>query len=192
MRLIFFGPPGAGKGTQCAIVEQDFGIPALSTGDMLRQAVADNTALGQDAQNYMDSGKLVPDQLVINIIKERIQLADCHRGFILDGFPRTTAQAEALDVMLSDANIAVDRVISFSVDDEELVSRIVRRAQDAGINARSDDNENIFRKRMETYHAETKPVLDYYKEKELVTEIDGMAPIEDVSSEIAGLLKQTA
>ncbi|MCP5361919.1 MAG: adenylate kinase [Hyphomicrobiales bacterium] len=188
MIVIFFGPPGAGKGTQCQILEEKLGIPQLSTGDMLRTAVASGTPVGRKAETLMKEGKLVPDELVIAIIANRIAVPDCAKGFMLDGFPRTVAQAEALEAMLAEQKLAVDKVIAFEVDEEELLERIIKRGKEAGAAKRADDNPEVFRKRMADYRAQTAPVLSYYKKKGIVVTIDGMHDIPIVTAQIEGAL----
>lgn len=188
MILILFGPPGAGKGTQAAILEEKHGWPQLSTGDMLRAEVASGSALGNEVKGLMESGALVPDETVISIIANRIEQDDCKDGFILDGFPRTTAQATALDKMLEEKGKPLNHVISLTVDDEELVQRIVKRAEEAGAFARADDNPETFKTRLESYYEQTRPILIYYEGKGLVKKVDGMKPIEEVTGLIAGIL----
>ncbi len=194
--LIFLGPPGAGKGTQAKKVVDACGIPQISTGDMLRAARKVGSSLGRKAAEYMDSGKLVPDELVIGIVKERIVLADCSDGFILDGFPRTVAQAESLDAMLSEIGRSIDHVVDLVVDDEELIGRLTaRRSCEAcgkiyhlefspppkpdtcecggKLIQRKDDNEKTVRQRLEVYHLQTSPLQEYYQDKGLRRKVDG-------------------
>ena len=161
----------------------------LSTGEMLRAAAASGSELGRKAKEIMDAGRLMPDELMIQMISERIDQPDCAKGFILDGFPRTTAQAEALDRMLSDKNLKMDAVIELRVEDEVLVDRIRTRISESGGAARSDDNEETLKKRLEIYHADTAPILPYYRDKGVLSTVDGMADIEDVARQVKGLLE---
>jgi adenylate kinase len=166
MRLILLGPPGAGKGTQSARLEQKYAIPQLSTGDMLRAAVKAGTPIGLQAKAVMESGGLVSDEIVIGIIADRIDQADCAKGFILDGFPRTVAQAEALTALLKKKGKDLDAVVELLVDDGILLSRIENRAREtvaAGGTVRADDNPEAFKKRLAQYHEQTAPVSGYYK-----------------------------
>lgn len=191
MRLILLGPPGAGKGTQSARLEQKYGIPQLSTGDMLRAAVKAGSPIGLQAKAVMESGGLVSDEIVIGIIADRIEEADCVRGFILDGFPRTVAQAKALDALLKQKHKELDAVIELVVDDGILLSRIEGRAKEtvaAGGTVRADDNPESFKKRLAQYHEQTAPVSDYYKSVGELRTVDGMAPIEEVTRQLDGIL----
>lgn len=191
MRLILLGPPGAGKGTQSARLEQKYGIPQLSTGDMLRAAVKAQTPVGIQAKAVMDAGGLVSDDIVVGIIEARIEEPDCAKGFILDGFPRTVAQAKALDAMLRGKHKELDAVIELVVDDNILLSRIEGRAREtvaAGGTIRADDNPESFKKRLAQYHELTAPVSDYYRSVGELRTVDGMAPIESVTAELDGLL----
>lgn len=188
MKLILLGPPGAGKGTQAKIIEDKYGSVQLSTGDMLRAAVAAGTEVGKKAEAIMARGDLVPDEIVVGIISDRIDEPDCARGFILDGFPRNVAQAEALDTMLDEKGLALDAVVELAVDDAILVSRIEKRATETEGGPRADDNVDALRKRLEVYHAQTAPLIDYYGQKGVLRSVDGMAEIESVSAEIAKAL----
>lgn len=195
MRLVLLGPPGAGKGTQSARLQQKYHIPQLSTGDMLRAAVAAQTPAGMAAKAVMEKGGLVPDEIVVGIIAERIASPDAKPGFILDGFPRTVKQAEALDELLAAQGLALDAVIELRVDDAALLARIERRAKDTlatGGFVRADDNPQAFKARLAAYHAQTAPVSGFYARKGLLRTVDGMAPIEDVEKEIGSLLKAAA
>ncbi|MAS87576.1 MAG: adenylate kinase [Micavibrio sp.] len=192
MRLILFGPPGAGKGTQAKRLETVHGLKQLSTGDMLRAAVNSGSALGNKLKNIMASGELVSDDIMCDLIEDRIKQPDCQKGFILDGFPRTTAQAEALDKMLQKNGINLDHVIELVVDEQELFNRLQARIAESGDAVRADDNEETFRHRLDVYKAQTAPVLPYYKEKDLVRQIDGMQPIDVVADKIDGLLTKKA
>lgn len=192
MNLIFLGPPGAGKGTQASVIAKKQGIVALSTGDMLRAAVKAGTPIGKKAKAVMDSGKLVSDEIVIGIIKDRIAEADCKAGFLLDGFPRTLAQAAALDKLLATMARTLDRVIEFKVDDGALLSRIEKRAKDAvaaGEKPRADDNADALKTRLWAYYKETAPLIGYYFKSGNLISIDGLAPVEKVTSEIEKALK---
>ena len=192
MRLIFLGPPGAGKGTQAALLAAKHGIIQLSTGDMLRAAVKAGSVVGMKAKAVMDRGELVSDAIVIGIIEERIAETDCTSGFILDGFPRTLAQAAALDQLLKSHDIKLDKVIEFRVDDSVLVSRIEKRAKDAiaaGQKPRADDTAEALRTRLLAYYKETSPLIGYYFHCGNLVSIDGLAPIEIVTKEIEKALK---
>lgn len=193
MRLILVGPPGAGKGTQAARLVAKHGIPQLSTGDMLRAAVAAGTQVGLKAKAVMDAGGLVSDEIVVGIIRDRIGEADAQKGFILDGFPRTLAQAEALDQMLAENRIGLDAVIELRVDQSRLVSRIINRAEEAkaaGQPVRKDDDPEVFKQRLEAYNRDTAVVIPYYEKNGLLTVIDGMQPIDDVTAAIAAVLSK--
>jgi len=195
MRLIFLGPPGAGKGTQAARIVAKHGIPQLSTGDMLRAAVAAGTPVGQKAKAVMDAGGLVSDEIVIGIVADRIEEPDAKTGFILDGFPRTLAQAEALDEMLAGKGLKLDAVLELKVDQTKLVDRIVRRAEEAraaGQPVRKDDDPEVFKTRLEAYNRDTAVVAPYYEKRSQLTPIDGMQAIDDVSAAIESALSETA
>jgi len=184
MKLILLGPPGAGKGTQATRLTEKFGIPQLSTGDMLRAAVKAGTPIGQQAKAVMDAGGLVSDEIVVGIIADRMEEPDAKKGFILDGFPRTVAQAEALDAMLSKKGMKLDSIVELKVDENALLARIENRAREtvaAGGTVRADDNPEAFKKRLEAYRAQTAPVSDYYASKGVLKVIDGMAPIDAVT-----------
>ncbi len=181
MRLILLGPPGAGKGTQAKVLVEDFGIPQLSTGDILRAAIAAGTPLGLEAKAIMDRGDLVSDAVVNGIVSERLDAEDCRPGFILDGFPRTIAQAEALDGMLADKGIRLDAVIELKADADELVRRVIQRSRDSN---RADDNPEVIRKRLEVYESSTAPLVEYYSRQGLVKTVDGMQPVEQVTAAI--------
>jgi adenylate kinase len=183
MRLILLGPPGAGKGTQAKILIEAYNIPQLSTGDILRSAIAAKTPMGLAAKEVMDRGELVSDDIVNGIVSERLDAEDAKAGFILDGFPRTIPQAGALDQMLAEKGMALDGVIEITADPDVLVGRIVNRAKESGV-ARGDDNEEVLRKRLEVYREQTAPLVDYYRQQGLVKTVDGMQPIEDVTAAI--------
>ena len=187
MRLILLGPPGAGKGTQAVRIVERFGIPQLSTGDMLRAAVAAGSPVGLQAKAIMDRGELVSDDVVVGIIADRLEEPDARQGFILDGFPRTVAQAEAFDTMLAGRGLKLDRVIEFKVDENALVERIVKRARETearGEPVRKDDNPEVFKTRLEAYRAQTAPLSAYYEGRGMLTPIDGMQPVDDVTQEL--------
>jgi adenylate kinase len=190
MRLILLGPPGAGKGTQAAKLVAKFGIPQLSTGDMLRAAVKAGTSVGKAAQAVMEAGKLVSDEIVIGIVADRIEEPDAKPGFILDGFPRTVAQADALGVMLAGKGVKLDAVILFDVDQSKLLERIVKRAADSaarGEPVRKDDDPEVFKDRLVHYNRDTAIVAPYYEKVGLLRRIDGMKPVDDVAAQIAAI-----
>ena len=185
MNIILLGPPGAGKGTQAKILQKAHGIIQLSTGDMLRSSVASGSKLGQQAKAVMDSGNLMPDDIMTQIISQRIEQTDCINGFILDGFPRTTEQALALEDMLESSDKVLDFVIEIVVDDEILVDRIKSRAEEMSQeDRRSDDNVETLRKRLGIYHAQTAPILPFYSERGMLNQVDGMMSITEVSNNI--------
>lgn len=214
INLILLGPPGAGKGTQAEYLSAKFGLAKLSTGDMLRAAVAAGTELGKTAKDIMARGALVPDDLVVGLIRDRIREADCANGFILDGFPRTVAQAEALDVMLAAEKKRMDYIIELKVDDQKLVERITGRFSCAKCGAgyhdsfkqpkiagkcdacggsefsrREDDNAETVTKRLNAYHAQTAPLLPYYRDRNVLISVDGMAPIDIISQKVEQILQ---
>jgi adenylate kinase len=213
VNLILLGPPGAGKGTQAQYLQSKLGVAKLSTGDMLRAAAAKGGSIGETLKTIMQAGQLVPDDLIIKMIRERIREADCQNGFILDGFPRTVAQAEALDVMLSEEQKHLDCVIELKVDDKQLVERIAGRFSCAKCGAgyhdsfkqpkksgvcdecgatefsrREDDKAETVSKRLDAYHRQTAPLLPYYQKKGVLKGVDGMADIGDVTRQIDGII----
>jgi adenylate kinase len=191
MRLVLLGPPGAGKGTQSARLKEKYHVPQLSTGDMLRAAVKAATPAGLAAKAIMDKGSLVPDDTVVGIIADSIAAPDAKGGFILDGFPRTVRQAEALAKMLGAKNLDLDAVIELKVDEAALLARIAKRANDTracGGTVRADDTPEAFKTRLDAYHAETAPVADFYAKKAVLKTVDGMAPVDVVTEAIDRLL----
>lgn len=213
MNIVFLGPPGAGKGTQAKILIEKYGIPQISTGDMLREHRAKGTELGKKAQEYMDKGQLVPDEIILGMVKERLAQPDCAKGFILDGFPRTVAQAEALDKILSEMNKNLDFALALVVPDELLVERLTgrRTCKNCGmmfhvkykppkvegkcdacggeLYQRPDDNEETVRNRLKVYHESTAPLIDYYKKKGILKEIDGSKSIEEITAQLISILE---
>ena len=217
MRLLLLGPPGAGKGTQAERIAAKYRIPHLSTGDMLREAVAADTEVGRHAKSIMEAGRLVPDDVMIRLVADRIAQPDCARGFILDGFPRTLAQAEALDRLLEERGLELDLVLEIAVDDEALIERISGRFACARCGAgyhdrfkqpkvpgvcdacgsrefvrREDDNAETVRARLDAYHAQTAPLLPYYRDKGLLSVVDGMAEIDQVTAEVLQTTERAA
>ena len=213
MRLILLGPPGAGKGTQAKRLEDSHGLVQLSTGDMLRAAVASGSPLGQQAKRVMEAGELMPDEIIIDMIAERIEQPDCRNGFVLDGFPRTTRQAAALDEMLKGKNAELDAVIELVVDEDALIERISGRFSCVKCGAgyhekfkrpkvdgvcdlcgstefvrRKDDNAATVAARLKAYRSQTAPILPYYKERGLLRQVDGMADVDDVTRQIEAIL----
>jgi adenylate kinase len=213
MNVILLGPPGSGKGTQAKRIEQTHGIPQLSTGDMLRAATASGSELGLRVKSIMDSGQLVPDSIIIDMIADRIGRSDCRDGFILDGFPRTLPQALALDRMLAVRGLAIDQVIEFAVDEAALVDRLAGRftCQECGASyhdrdnrpkvdgvcdvcgacefvCRPDDRPETVKARFDVYHRQTAPILPYYRERGVLRRVDGMAEISEVAREIENFL----
>jgi adenylate kinase len=192
MRLILLGPPGAGKGTQSERIVQRFGIPQLCTGDILRAAVAAGTPVGLEAKAVMESGGLVSDRIVVGIVADRIEEPDARRGFILDGFPRTVAQAEALGEMLAGKRLKLSTVVELKVDENALVGRIEKRAAETlarGQAVRKDDTPEVFKQRLEAYRAQTAPLSAYYAEKGMLQTIDGMQPIDKVTADLMAVLE---
>jgi len=185
--VIFFGPPAAGKGTQAKIIEQKYGLKQLSTGDMLRAQISEGTDLGLQAKSIMDSGKLVSDEIVIGMIADNMEKNPKAKGFIFDGFPRTNAQAEALDEMLKQRGEKIDTVLELKVDDNALLERIKKRAIEEG---RSDDTVDAMKVRLEQYRSYSADVLPYYKAQNIVQPIDGMRPVNEVTMQIEAALSE--
>jgi adenylate kinase len=212
MKLVLLGPPGAGKGTQAKMMVEKYQIPQISTGDILRQAVKDGTPLGKEAKTYMDQGELVPDGLIINLIKERIKADDCKEGYIFDGFPRTVAQAEALDNVLEGLSTKLDAVVSINVPEDEVVKRLSgrRTCKSCGtlyhiiynsptkegicdkcggeLFQRDDDNEITIRQRLSVYQAQTSPLIEYYSKQGLVKAIPGTGELQEIFTAICDAL----
>ena len=180
-RMVLLGPPGAGKGTQAARIAERLGIPAISTGDIFRANVAGATELGTQAKAYMDKGEYVPDSITNAMVADRIAQADCENGFLLDGYPRTTAQVGELDSMLKDSGLALDVVVEITADAEAAVARLLKRAGEQG---RADDTEPVIRRRLEVYAESTAPLADLYAERDLLVQVDGMGEIDVVTGRI--------
>ncbi len=181
MRLILMGPPGAGKGTQAQYVADHFGIPAISTGDIFRANVAHGTALGVEAKRYMDTGEYVPDEITNQMVRNRIDEPDAEPGFLLDGYPRTLAQVEELDGMISTTGHSLDAAVALIADPDELVSRLLQRAQ---VEGRADDTEDVIRRRQAVYAEQTEPLIEVYRERSILIEIDGMGDVDEVTKRI--------
>jgi adenylate kinase len=190
MRLVLLGPPGAGKGTQAALLTKALSIPHVATGDIFRAHVRDGTDLGKAAKEYMDRGDLVPDDVVIGMVMDRITEPDAEEGFLLDGFPRTVEQAEALDRRLRRPSVPqdpLDGALNFEITEDELFRRLITRAEREH---RSDDAEDIVRHRLEVYHQKTRPLVDYYQRRGVLVPVDGMGSIEEVNRRIRDSLEQ--
>jgi adenylate kinase len=181
MRLIIMGPPGAGKGTQAKVVADHFGIPAISTGDIFRTNVSKGTPLGKKAQEYMDKGEYVPDEITNLMVRARIDEPDADPGFLLDGYPRTVAQVEELDGMIRYTGHELDAAVVLTVDPEEIVARLLQRAR---VEGRADDTEEVVRRRQQVYGEQTEPLIGVYKRRGIVHEIDGMGAVEEVTQRI--------
>ena len=185
MRLIIMGPPGAGKGTQARYIAEHFSIPAISTGDIFRANVTQGTPLGVEAKKYMDAGEYVPDEVTNLMVRNRIDEPDAEPGFLLDGYPRTVAQVEELDGMIAFTGHRLDAVVVLTVDQDEVVQRLLQRAQTEG---RADDTEDVIRRRQEIYTEQTAPLIDVYRERGLLVEVDGMGEVDDVTKRIFATL----
>jgi adenylate kinase len=181
VRLILMGPPGAGKGTQAKVVADHFGIPAISTGDIFRTNVSQGTPLGKKAQEFMDAGEYVPDEVTNLMVRARIDEPDAEPGFLLDGYPRTLAQVEELDGMIRHTGHELDAAVVLTVDADEIVERLLHRAQTDG---RTDDTEDVIRRRQEVYREQTEPLVEVYRRRGIVHEIDGMGVVEEVTKRI--------
>jgi adenylate kinase len=184
-RILIMGPPGSGKGTQATAIADHYGIPAISTGDIFRDHVAEQTPLGRLAQRYMTAGEYVPDDVTNELVRERLSRPDCARGFLLDGYPRTLDQAARLDKVLADAGSGLDAVVCLAVGIEELVRRLVRRAE---IGRRSDDTEEVIRRRQEVYADETAPLLEEYRSRGLLATVDGTGSQDEVAARVFAAL----
>jgi adenylate kinase len=213
MNLILLGPPGAGKGTQAKMLIKKYGIPQISTGDILRAAVKEGTPMGVKARVFMDAGSLVPDEVVVGIVEERLAFSDCHRGYILDGFPRTVAQAESLSATLAVKGSDIDHVLSLSVDKEELLTRVTGRrtckvcgagyhiqydppsesgnckACGGELYQRDDDREETMRRRLEVYELQTSPLVSYYGERNLLRTVDGMGDMNEIQNNLVSIVE---
>jgi adenylate kinase len=192
LNLILFGPPGAGKGTQAKVITEQRGLPQLSTGDMLRAAIAAGTELGKKSKAIMDRGELVSDTVVVGIIAERYDQPDCATGAVFDGFPRTIPQAEALDAMLAERKKKIDLVIELKVDDRILLDRVEQRIKQSGGTTRSDDTPETLKARLEVYYKNTAPLLEYYKRQGKLVSVDGMQPIAEVTRQIGAAIDAAA
>lgn len=213
MHVVLVGPPGAGKGTQAVMVAKELGVPHISTGDIFRQALKEGTPLGKKAKEYMDSGALVPDDIVVGIVKERLAMDDCRKGFILDGFPRTIPQAEALDYTLPELGMKLDRVVNLAVPDEKLVLRLTGRrvCRSCGANyhvifnppkkegicdncggelyQRDDDREETVRNRLKVYYNQTQPLIDYYARRGIIVDVNGDQEMQQVLSDVIAAIR---
>lgn len=186
MRLLIMGPPGAGKGTQAVVVASALGVPHISTGDIFRANVSAGTPLGEEAQRYMDAGEYVPDSVTNAMVRDRISRDDCNPGFLLDGYPRTLEQVTELDMMLEADGTSLDKVVELTVDTDEVVARLLKRAQDQG---RADDTAEVIRRRLEVYFEQTAPLVAVYRERGLLVDIDGMGDMAAVSERILSTIR---
>jgi adenylate kinase len=186
MRLILMGPPGAGKGTQAKFVAEKFGVPGSSTGDIFRANVSQGTPLGLEAKKYMDAGEYVPDEVTNLMVRNRIDEEDARPGFLLDGYPRTLAQVEELDGMIAYTGHSLDAVVVLTCDQDELVARLLQRAE---LEGRADDTEDVIRRRQEVYLEQTEPLIDVYRARGLLHEVDGMGEVADVTARILAVLE---
>lgn len=187
--VVLMGAPGAGKGTQAKLLEKELGLPQVATGDLFRANLKNETELGKLARTFMDKGELVPDEVTVAMVKDRLSQPDCKNGAILDGFPRTVAQADALNDLLAEFNSVISVVPHIYVKPDVLVERLLKRAE---IEGRADDNENTIRTRMRVYEEETAPLLDYYKKKELLVKIDGDRSIEAVQADLLATVEESS
>lgn len=185
MRLLIMGPPGAGKGTQAKEIARRLEIPAISTGEILRKNVEDRTLLGREAKRYLDAGELVPDEIINGMVRARLDEPDTRHGFLLDGFPRTLAQVETLDNILADEGVKLDRVLVLKVDNDELVRRLLGRAESDG---RTDDTEEVIRRRLEVYSEQTEPLLGVYAQRGLLVIVKGMGEVGEVTERVLAAL----
>jgi adenylate kinase len=185
MKLLLIGPPGAGKGTQASRLSEVFGIPAISTGDIFRENVKNETPLGVEAKSYMDKGEYVPDELTNKLVRDRLKNPDCGNGFLLDGYPRTADQVEELDSILKETNSKLDAVVQLTADSEEVVRRLAKRAIDQG---RSDDTEDVLRNRLSVYEEQTAPLISVYESRGLLVRVDGLGEIAEVTQRITEAL----
>lgn len=185
MRVVFMGPPGAGKGTQAAVLAKVLGVPHISTGDIFRANVAQGTELGKEAQRYMDAGEYVPDTVTNAMVRDRLTHEDCRPGFLLDGYPRTVEQVAELDAMLRSAGTELNVVVELTVDIDEVVGRLVRRAQEQG---RADDTEDVIRRRLEVYAEQTAPLLETYADRGLLVQVDGMGEVDAVTERLTAVV----
>ena len=186
MKIVMLGAPGAGKGTQAVRLAEKYNIPHISTGDIFRSNIKGQTPIGIVAKSYIDKGQLVPDEVTIQIVKERLEKEDCKNGYLLDGFPRTIEQAKALTTLLADRNMKLNVVIGLEVNDEELTARLIKRGKDSG---RSDDNEETIKKRLQVYHNQTSPLRDFYINEGLYAKIEGCGTIEGIFADIKAAIE---
>jgi adenylate kinase len=185
MKLLLIGPPGAGKGTQASKLSEVFGIPAISTGDIFRENVKNQTPLGVEAKSYMDKGEYVPDELTNKLVRDRLKSPDCVNGFLLDGYPRTADQVQELDSILKETNSKLDAVVQLTADSEEVVRRLAKRAIEQG---RSDDTEDVLRNRLSVYEEQTAPLISVYESRGLLVKVDGLGEIAEVTQRITKAL----
>ncbi len=186
MRLILMGPPGAGKGTQAKIISERLGVPTISTGDIFRVNVTQETPLGIEAKRYMDAGDYVPDAVTNAMVRDRVNEEDARAGFLLDGYPRTVSQVEELDAMLAEQSAGLDAVVVLTVDHDEIVARLLQRAQTDG---RTDDTEEVIRHRQDVYVEQTAPLISVYADRDLLSEVDGMGPVDEVTARVFAALE---
>lgn len=186
MRIVLMGPPGAGKGTQAVTIAENLGIPHISTGDIFRANLKQGTALGIEAKKYMEAGEYVPDSVTNGMVADRLSQADATAGFLLDGYPRTVDQVHALNAMLAESDLALDKVVEITADTDEVVARLLNRAKEQG---RADDTEEVIRRRMEVYAEQTAPLTDVYSTQGVLVKVDGMGTVEEVSGRIMAVLQ---